>query len=57
MSNVTFGFIICLLSMAIFAAILLFGVGPLLAGHIALAILCAAMFGMFIGVQIIELED
>ena len=54
MSNVTFGFIVSLLSMAIFCAILLFGTGPLLAGHVALAILCASMFGMWIGVQIIE---
>jgi len=57
MTNVTFGLIVSLLSMAIFCAILLFGIGPLLAGHIALAILCACMFGMFIGVQIIELEN
>jgi len=53
MSNVYFGFILFLVSIAIFTAILITG-APFLAGHVALAILCACMFGMFAGVLIIE---
>jgi len=53
MSNVTFGFILFLVSIAIFTAILITG-APFLAGHVALAILLACMFGMAIGVTIIE---
>lgn len=53
MSNVTFGFIMFLVNIAIFTAILLTG-APFLAGHVALAILLVCMFGMGIGVTIIE---
>jgi hypothetical protein len=53
MTNVSFGFILFLVSIAIFTAILITG-APFLAGHVALAILCACMFGMGIGVTIIE---
>ncbi len=52
-SNVSFGFILFLVSISIFTAILVTG-APFLAGHVALAILCACMFGMGIGVTIIE---
>jgi hypothetical protein len=53
MSNVTFGFILFLVSIAIFTIILVTG-APFLAGHVALAILCLCMFGMLTGVFIIE---
>jgi hypothetical protein len=53
MSNVTFGFILYIVSIAIFTAILVTG-APFLAGHLALAVLLACMFGMGIGVSIIE---
>lgn len=53
MSNVTFGFIMFLVNIAIFTAILVTG-APFLAGHVALAILLVCMFGMGIGVTIIE---
>ena len=53
MSNVTFGFVLFLVSIAIFTAILITG-APFLAGHVALAILLLCMFGMAIGVTIIE---
>jgi hypothetical protein len=53
MSNVAFGFIVFLVSIAIFTAILITG-APFLAGHVALAILLLCMIGMGIGVTIIE---
>jgi hypothetical protein len=53
MTNETFGLIVIAISLAFFAATLIFG-AALLAGHVALAILCACMFGMGIGVSIIE---
>lgn len=53
MTNVTFGFIMFLISIAIFTAILVGG-AALFSGHVALAILLACMFGMGIGVSIIE---
>lgn len=53
MSNVNFGFIVSLLSMAIFAITLFFG-ATLFAGHVALAILCACLFGIWAGIFIIE---
>jgi hypothetical protein len=53
MSNVTFGLIVIAIFLAIFGATLI--VGPaLVAGNVVLAILCACMFGMGIGVAIIE---
>jgi hypothetical protein len=53
MTNETFGLIVIAIFLAIFGATLIFG-AALLAGHVALAILCLCMFGMFTGVQIIE---
>ncbi len=53
MSSTVFGFILFLVSIAIFTTILVTG-APFLAGHVALAILLACMFGMAIGVTIIE---
>jgi hypothetical protein len=53
MSNTVFGFILFLVSIAIFTAILVSG-APFLAGHVALAILLICMFGMGLGVTIIE---
>jgi hypothetical protein len=52
-SNVTFGFIMFLVSIAIFTAMLVGG-AALFSGHVALALLLACMFGMGIGVSIIE---
>ena len=53
MSNVTFGLIVIAIFLAIFGATLI--VGPaLVAGNVVLAILLACMFGMGIGVAIIE---
>jgi hypothetical protein len=53
MSNVTFGLIVIAIFLAIFGAALI--VGPaLVAGNVVLAILLACMFGMGIGVAIIE---
>lgn len=53
MSDTVFGFILFIVSIAIFTAILVTG-APFLAGHVALAILLVCMFGMAIGVTIIE---
>jgi hypothetical protein len=53
MSNVAFGFIMFLVSIAIFTAMLVGG-AALFSGHVALAILLVSMFGMGIGVSIIE---
>ena len=53
MTNETFGLIVIAIFLAIFGATLIFG-AAVLAGHVALAILCASMFGMGIGVAIIE---
>lgn len=53
MSNVAFGFIMFLISIAIFTAMLVGG-AALFSGHAALAILLVSMFGMGIGVSIIE---
>jgi hypothetical protein len=53
MSNVTFGFTMFLVSIAIFTAMLVGG-AVLFSGHVALAILLVCMFGMGIGVSIIE---
>ena len=55
MSNVSFGFIVFLISIATFTLILLTG-APFLAGHVALAILCACMFGMWIGAAIVAID-
>jgi hypothetical protein len=52
-SNETFGLIVIAIFLAIFAATFIFG-AALLAGHVALAILCSCMFGMGLGVAIIE---
>jgi len=53
MSNVTFGLLVIAVFLAIFGATLIFG-ASIMAGHQALAILCASMFGMGLGVAIIE---
>lgn len=53
MSNINLGLLVIAIFLAIFAATLLF-IAPFLAGHVALAILCACMFGMIAGVLIIE---
>jgi hypothetical protein len=53
MSNTVFGFILFIVSIAIFTAILVTG-ASFLAGHVALAILLVCMFGMGVGVTIIE---
>jgi hypothetical protein len=53
MSNINLGLIVIAIFLAIFGATVLF-IAPFLAGHVALAILCACMFGMGIGVAIIE---
>ena len=53
MSNINLGLIVIAIFLAIFAATLMF-IAPFLAGHVALAILCFCMFGMFTGVLIIE---
>jgi hypothetical protein len=53
MSNINLGLIVIAIFLAIFAATLMF-IAPFLAGHMALAILCACMFGMIAGVLIIE---
>ena len=53
MTNVTFGFLMFLISIAIFTAMLVGG-AALFSGHVALAVLLACMFGMGIGVSIIE---
>ena len=55
MTNVTLGFILFIVSIAIFTAILVTG-APFLAGHVALAILCACMFGMWIGTAILVID-
>ena len=53
MSNVTFGLIVIAIFLAVFGATLI--VGPaVVAGNVVLAMLCASMFGMGIGVSIIE---
>jgi hypothetical protein len=53
MSNINLGLIVIAIFLAIFGAALI--VGPaLVAGNVVLAILCACMFGMGIGVAIIE---
>jgi hypothetical protein len=53
MSNVTFGLIVIAIFLAIFGAALIFG-PALVAGNVVLAILCLCMFGMGLGVAIIE---
>lgn len=53
MTNETFGLIVIAISLAFFCATLIFG-AALLAGNVALAVLLACMFGMGIGVSIIE---
>jgi hypothetical protein len=53
MSNVTFGLLVIAIFLAIFGATLILG-PALVAGNVVLAILCACMFGMGIGVTIIE---
>lgn len=53
MTNVTFGFIVFLASITIFT-VMLIGGAALFSGHVALAILLVCMFGMGIGVTIIE---
>jgi hypothetical protein len=53
MTNETFGLIVIAICLAFFCATLIFG-AALLAGHVALAVLLACMFGMGIGVSIIE---
>ena len=53
MSNTVFGFMLFLVSITTFAAILVTG-ATFLSGHVALAILLLCMFGMGIGVTIIE---
>jgi hypothetical protein len=53
MNQVSFGFALFLVSIATFTAILVTG-ATFLSGHVALAILLACMFGMGIGVAIIE---
>jgi hypothetical protein len=53
MSNVNIGLLTIAIFLAIFAATLIFG-ASIMEGHQALAILCASMFGMGLGVAIIE---
>jgi hypothetical protein len=53
MSNVTFGFIVFLVSITIFT-VMLVGGAALFSGHVALAILLVCMFGMGTGVSMIE---
>ena len=53
MSNINTGLIVIATFLAIFGATLIFGTA-FMSGHEALAILCASMFGMGIGVAIIE---
>ena len=53
MTNETIGLLVIAIFLAFFCATLIFG-AALLAGNVALAILCACMFGMGIGVAIIE---
>ncbi len=53
MSNINTGLIVIATFLAIFGATIIFGVN-FMSGHEALAILCASMFGMGVGVAIIE---
>lgn len=53
MCNTNTGLIVIALFLAIFGATIIFGT-TFMSGHQALAILCASMFGMGIGVAIIE---
>lgn len=53
MSNINIGLLVIATFLAIFAAALMFGVN-VMEGHQVLAILCASMFGMGLGVAIIE---
>ena len=53
MTNVTFGLIVIAICLAFFGATLIFATA-FVAGNVALAILLACMFGMGVGVSIIE---
>ena len=53
MSNINLGLLVIATFLAIFATALMFGVN-VMEGHQVLAILCASMFGMGLGVAIIE---
>jgi hypothetical protein len=53
MTNVNIGLIAIAIFLAIFAAALIFGPSAM-AGHQVLAVLCFCMFGMGLGVAIIE---
>lgn len=53
MSNINTGLIVIATFLAIFGATLILATA-FMSGHQALAILCASMFGMGIGVAIIE---